>query len=65
MTGKTRYRPHPLPDRFSVAFQEQQAGTGLYFDENDPGAFFMEVKSTAYGDLDVRALPNVLVAVSS
>ena len=29
------------------------------------GALFMEVKSTAYGDLDVRALPNVLVAVSS
>ena len=29
------------------------------------GALFMEVKSTAYGDLGVRALPNGLAGVSS
>ena len=36
----------------------------IYSNENNSGAFFMEMKSDAYGDLGVRALPNVLVEVS-
>ncbi len=32
---------------------------------NNSGTFLMEVKSTAYGDLGVKPLLNVLVSVSS
>ncbi len=42
----------------------QQAGAIIYSDENNSGAFFMEVKSNVYADLGVRAFPNVLVGVN-
>ena len=35
------------------------------FQWKQSGAFFMEVKSTVYEDLGMRALPNALVAVDS